>query len=49
MRGADGAECPSDAAIAEVGTSSLGRVRRLISYMDEQEVIVTRIDLVRKR
>jgi hypothetical protein len=44
------AECPPDAALAEAyGTSSLGRVRRLISYMEEQEIIVSRIDLSGKR
>ncbi|WP_114953325.1 helicase HerA domain-containing protein [Sphingosinicella terrae] len=45
-----GAECPSDAALAEVyGTSSLGRVRRMLGYMEEQGVLVVRIDLAGKR
>ena len=43
-------ECPPDAALAEAyGTSSLGRVRRLLSYMEEQGIIVSRIDLAGKR
>jgi hypothetical protein len=46
----DGTECPSDAAMAEAyGTSSLGRVRRLLSYMEEQGIVVSRIDLGGKR
>lgn len=46
----DGAECPSDAAMAEAyGTSSTGRVRRLLSYMEEQGILVSRIDLAGKR
>jgi hypothetical protein len=46
----ESAECPADAAMAEAyGTSSLGRVRRLLSYMEEQGIIVSRIDLGGKR
>jgi hypothetical protein len=46
----EGAECPSDAALAEAyGTSSLGRVRRLLTYMEEQGIVVSRIDLAGKR
>ena len=46
----DGDEAPSDAALAQVyGTHSLGRVRRLISYMEEQGIFVLRTDLVGKR
>ncbi len=46
----EGADCPPDALLAEAyGTSSLGRVRRLISYMEEQGIIVSRIDLAGKR
>jgi uncharacterized protein len=46
----DGAECPADALMAEAyGTSSTGRVRRLLSYMEEQGIIVSRIDLGGKR
>jgi hypothetical protein len=45
-----GTECPPDALLAEAyGTSSTGRVRRLIAYMEEQGVIVSRIDLGGKR
>jgi hypothetical protein len=43
-------DCPSDAALAELyGTSSLGRVRRLVSYMEEQGIIAARIDLSGRR
>jgi len=46
----EGAEAPGDAALAEVyGTHSLGRVRRLISYMEEQGLLVQRVDLGGKR
>ena len=46
----DGAECPPDATMAEAyGTSSTGRVRRLLSYMEEQGIVVSRIDLAGKR
>jgi energy-coupling factor transporter ATP-binding protein EcfA2 len=46
----DGAECPADALMAEAyGTSSTGRVRRLLSYMEEQGIVVSRIDLGGKR
>jgi hypothetical protein len=46
----EGAPCPSDAQIAETyGTSSLGRVRRLISYIESRELFVCRIDLAGKR
>ncbi|SMF69818.1 ATP-binding protein [Allosphingosinicella indica] len=46
----DGEECPPDEALARAyGTSSMGRVRRLLSYMEEQGVIVTRIDLSGRR
>ena len=38
--------CPEDAAIAAVyGTSSLGRVRRLLGYMESTGLIVSRNDL----
>jgi hypothetical protein len=37
--------CPSDAAIARAyGTHSLGRARRLLSYMEEQGLIVCQVD-----
>ena len=46
----DGEPCPSDAAIAETyGTSSLGRVRRLMAYIESRELIVCRTDLSGKR
>lgn len=46
----DGAPCPSDAAIAATyGTSSLGRVRRLIGYIESRELFVLRTDLAGKR
>ena len=46
----DGDPCPSDAAIARTyGTSSLGRVRRLIGYIEARELFVSRVDLAGKR
>ena len=37
-------------ALAETyGTSSLGRVRRLIGYIESRELIVARVDLSGKR
>jgi hypothetical protein len=46
----EGAPCPSDAALAETyGTSSLGRVRRLMGYIESRDLIVTRTDLSGKR
>ncbi|TZG26116.1 ATP-binding protein [Sphingomonas montanisoli] len=48
--GREGSEAPSDSALAAVyGTHSLGRVRRLIAYMEEQGIFVLRTDLVGKR
>jgi len=45
-----GAPCPSDTALAETyGTSSLGRVRRLIGYIESRELFVARTDLSGKR
>lgn len=45
-----GEPCPSDVALAETyGTSSLGRVRRLIGYIESRELIVARVDLSGKR
>ena len=42
--------CPSDEAIAaSYGTASLGRVRRLLTYIESRELIVTRVDLSGKR
>ena len=46
----EGTPCPSDEAIAaSYGTSSLGRVRRLLQYIESRELIVSRIDLSGKR
>ena len=46
----DGDPCPSDAAIARTyGTSSLGRVRRLIAYIEARDLFVSRVDLAGKR
>jgi len=46
----DGAECPSDEAIAEIyGTRSPGRVRRLLQFMEEQGALAVRTDLTGKR
>ncbi len=41
----DGLSCPSDLAIARAyGTRSLGRARRVLTYMEEQELIVCQMD-----
>ena len=46
----EGEPCPSDAALAETyGTSSLGRVRRLIGFIEQRELFVLRTDLSGKR
>ncbi|WNO52781.1 ATP-binding protein [Stakelama saccharophila] len=46
----EGAPCPSDAEIAETyGTSSLGRVRRLLGYIESRDLFVSRVDLAGKR
>lgn len=46
----EGAPCPSDTEIAATyGTSSLGRVRRLLQYIESRELFVTRTDLSGKR
>ncbi|HEX8485184.1 ATP-binding protein [Sphingomonas sp.] len=46
----EGGPCPSDAALAETyGTSSLGRVRRLMTYIESRDLIVCRTDLSGKR
>jgi len=45
-----GEPCPSDTEIAaSYGTSSLGRVRRLMQYIESRELFVTRTDLSGKR
>jgi len=42
--------CPSDQELAHVyGTSSLGRARRVLSYMEERDIIVARTDLSGRR
>jgi hypothetical protein len=46
----DGAPCPSDTALAaSYGTSSLGRIRRLISYVEDKQLIVCRTDMAGRR
>lgn len=46
----DGAPCPPDEAIAATyGTSSIGRVRRLLSYIESRDLIVLRTDMGGKR
>ena len=46
----DAAPTPSDEAIAQsYGTASLGRARRLLSYIESRDLIVTRTDLSGKR
>ncbi len=46
----EGRACPSDSELATTyGTSSLGRVRRLIGYIESRELFVTRVDLSGKR
>jgi hypothetical protein len=46
----EGRPCPSDMELATTyGTSSLGRVRRLIAYIETRDLFVTRVDLSGKR
>ena len=46
----DGQPCPDDAALGRAyGTSSPGRIRRLIDYMEKQGVIVVRADFGGRR
>lgn len=46
----ENAPCPSDEEIARIyGTSSLGRARRVLAYMEDRDVIVTRTDLSGRR
>ncbi|WP_267397585.1 MULTISPECIES: ATP-binding protein [unclassified Sphingomonas] len=46
----DGEPCPSDESLATTyGTSSLGRVRRLVTYIESRELFVCRTDLSGKR
>jgi hypothetical protein len=42
----EGAPCPSDKELADAyGTSSAGRARRMLAYLEERGAIVTRRDL----
>jgi hypothetical protein len=46
----EGSPCPSDAAIARAyGTHSLGRARRILTYIEEQGLIVCQLDGVGRR
>lgn len=46
----EGLPCPPDTKIAETyGTSSLGRVKRLIAYIESRDLFVCRTDLTGKR
>ncbi|MFC7497735.1 helicase HerA domain-containing protein [Enterovirga sp. GCM10030262] len=46
----EGQECPSGPILAEVyGTSSPARVRRLLAWMEEREILVSRTDLSGRR
>ncbi|PZO77581.1 MAG: ATP-binding protein [Sphingomonas hengshuiensis] len=46
----EGKPCPSDPAIARTyGTSSLGRVKRMLAYIEGRELLVCRTDLAGKR
>lgn len=46
----EGSPCPADETVAQVyGTSSLGRARRMLAYMERSDLIVTRVDLSGRR
>lgn len=46
----EGEPCPSDEEVARTyGTSSLGRARRVMSYIEGRNIFVTRVDLSGKR
>ncbi|GAA0730821.1 ATP-binding protein [Sphingomonas japonica] len=46
----EGAPTPPDERIAQTyGTHSLGRVKRLLAYIEERELFVTRVDMAGKR
>lgn len=46
----EAAPCPDDAAIAAAyGTSSIGRVRRLLAYIEERGIFAIRTDLSGRR
>ena len=46
----EGLPCPGDADLARTyGTSSIGRARRVLGYIEGRGLLVTRIDLAGKR
>ncbi|MGZ8337907.1 MAG: hypothetical protein ACXWU1_14720, partial [Allosphingosinicella sp.] len=46
----EGAPCPEDATLAALyGTSSTGRARRMLAYIEEKGLIACRTDLAGKR
>lgn len=46
----NGAGCPSEEEVARVyGTQSIGRAKRLLSYMESQDIFVTRTDFRGRR
>lgn len=46
----DGDPCPSDMELARVyGTTSLGRARRIIGYIEDRQILVVRTDMGGKR
>jgi hypothetical protein len=46
----EGLPCPSDADLAAIyGTTSLGRLRRVLAYMEEQNIVAARTDLSGRR
>lgn len=46
----DGEPCPSDEELARVyGTTSLRRAQRVINYIEERQILVTRVDMSGKR
>jgi hypothetical protein len=46
----NGDPCPTDEDVARVyGTTSIGRARRVLSYIEERNILVTRTDLSGRR
>jgi Helicase HerA, central domain len=46
----EGVPCPSDTDLAAIyGTTSLGRLRRVLAYMEEQNIVAARTDLSGRR
>jgi len=46
----DGDPCPSDEEVARVyGTTSIRRAQRIISYIEDRQILVTRVDMSGKR